>query len=165
MLPHKTSEKPTEEQPPMGSRNKERRNQLLLLAVLVTVVGLFGALVWYFIHQIEEDKATGWFKGTQHNAVLTITLFIQAIIAFFGVLNLEEPHTTKVSPVTKGGMRTVIANLAAITDGLMVATDQRFFNSVLLHGHSYSAVSRIGGDRTKSGPWKIDVAKSGANHA
>jgi hypothetical protein len=54
-------------------------------------VGLLGALAWDFILQIDEDKATGRFKGTEHNAVLAITVFIQAMIAFFGILNLEEP--------------------------------------------------------------------------
>jgi hypothetical protein len=111
---HKT-EKPAEEQPPTESRNKERRNQLLLLAVSIAVVGLLGALVWDFILQIEEDKAAGQFKGTEHNAVLAITVFIQAMIAFFGILNLEEPHRTKVSPVTKGGMRSAITGALVVT--------------------------------------------------
>jgi len=115
MLPHKTPEKPAEEQRPPESRNKDHRNQLLLLAVLITVVGLLGALVWDLLLQTEEDMATGKFKGTEHNAVLAITIFIQAMIAFFGILNLEEPHRTKVSPVTKGGMRSAIAGALVVT--------------------------------------------------
>ena len=115
MLPYKTPEKPAEEQPLPESRNKEHKNQLLLLGVSITVVGLIGALVWDFILQIEEDKATGQFKGTEHNAVLAITIFIQAMIAFFGILNLEEPHRTKVSPVTKGTMRSAITGPLVVT--------------------------------------------------
>ena len=87
----------------------------MLLAVSITVVGLLGALAWDFILQIDEDKATGRFKGTEHNAVLAITVFIQAMIAFFGILNLEEPHRTKVSPVTKGGVRSAIAGALVVT--------------------------------------------------
>lgn len=113
-LPHKTPEKPAEEQPPTESRNKQQRNQLLLLAVSIAVVGLLGALIWDFL-QIEEDNATGRFSGTEHNAVLAITVFIQAMIAFFGILNLEEPHRTKVSPVTKGGMRSAITGALVVT--------------------------------------------------
>jgi len=33
--------------------------------------------------------------------VLGIIIFIQAIIAFFGILKLDESHATKVSPLTK----------------------------------------------------------------
>jgi hypothetical protein len=109
MSPHKTPKKPAEEQSPTESRNKEQRNQLLLLAVSIAVVGLLGALVWDFILQREEVK------GTEHNAVLAITVFIQAMIAFFGILNLEEPHRTKVSPVTKGGMRSAITGVLVVT--------------------------------------------------
>lgn len=113
-LPHKTPEKPAQEQPPTESRNKQQRNQLLLLAVSIAVVGLLGALIWDFL-QIEEDNVTGRFSGTEHNAVLAITVFIQAMIAFFGILNLEEPHRTKVSPVTKGGMRSAITGALVVT--------------------------------------------------
>jgi hypothetical protein len=81
----------------------------LLLGVLITFVGLLGALLWDFILQNEKVK------GTEHNAVLAITVFIQAMIAFFGILNLEEPHRTKVSPVTKGGMRSAIAGALVVT--------------------------------------------------
>ena len=86
MLAHKTTEKPTEEQQPTESRNKEHKHQLLLLGALIATMGCLGALVWDFILQIDEDKATGRFKETEHNAVLAITVFIQAMIAFFGVL-------------------------------------------------------------------------------
>jgi hypothetical protein len=108
--------KRAEKRPPSKLRNKERRNQLLLLAVLITVVGLVGLLVWDFILQMEENKATGQFKGTEHNAVLAITVFTQAMIAFFGILHVEEPdRTKKESPVTKGGMRCAIAGALVVT--------------------------------------------------
>ncbi len=103
-----TPEKPTEEQLPPESRNKERQNQLLLLAVLIVVVGLVGTLVWEFA--LQDPK-----PGTEHNAVLGITIFIQAMIAFFGILNLDESHATKVSPLTKGGMRGAITGAVVVT--------------------------------------------------
>ena len=96
-MPLETPEMPGEEQPLPKPGNKKRRNQLLLLAVFIVVVGLFGALVWDFILQ---DECV---RGREHNAVLGITIFIQAMIAFFGILNLEEPQSTRVSPLTKGG--------------------------------------------------------------
>jgi hypothetical protein len=104
-------------------RNRHQRNlqtrsteiNYCSLLSQLSVVGLLGALAWDFILQIDEDKATGRFKGTEHNAVLAITVFIQAMIAFFGILNLEEPHRTKVSPVTKGGMRSAIAGALVVT--------------------------------------------------
>jgi hypothetical protein len=37
------------------------------------------------------------------------------MIAFFGILNLEEPHRTKVSPLSKGGMRAAIAGAVVVT--------------------------------------------------
>jgi len=37
------------------------------------------------------------------------------MIAFFGILNLDEPHRTKVSPLTKGGMRAAIAGAVVVT--------------------------------------------------
>jgi hypothetical protein len=58
--------------------------------------------------------------GSEHNAVLGITIFIQAMIAFFGILNLEEPHRTKVSPLTKGGMRAAIAAAVVVSYIFMV---------------------------------------------
>jgi hypothetical protein len=105
---NRTPEKPTEEQSPPESQNKERRNQLLLLAILIVVVGLVGTLVWEFA--LQDPK-----PGTEHNAVLGITIFIQAMIAFFGILNLDESHATKVSPLTKGGMRGAITGAVVVT--------------------------------------------------
>jgi hypothetical protein len=99
MSQYETPEKPAAEQPPLKPRNKEPGNQLfqlLPLAALIAVVGLVGVLIWDFALQSEKE-------GTEHNTVLGITIFIQAMIAFFGILNLEEPHSTKVSPLTKGG--------------------------------------------------------------
>ena len=109
MLQHETRKKPARRHAP-----PQCRHHLLLLAALVVVVGLLGALVWDFI-QIEEDTVTGRFKGTEHNAVLGITIFIQSMIAFFGILNLEKPHSSKVSPLTKGGMRCAIAGAFVVT--------------------------------------------------
>jgi hypothetical protein len=86
-----------------------RRDPLLLIAALIAVVGLVGALVWDLTLQDNGHP------GTEHNGVLGITIFIQAIIAFFGILNLEEPHATKVSPITKGGMRGAIAGALVVT--------------------------------------------------
>jgi hypothetical protein len=106
---NRTPEKPTEEQSPAESPNKERQNQLLLLAVLIVSVGLVGTLVWEF--RLQDPKAA----GTEHNAVLGITIFIQAMIAFFGILNLDESHATKVSPLTKGGMRGAITGAVVVT--------------------------------------------------
>jgi hypothetical protein len=37
------------------------------------------------------------------------------MIAFFGILNLDESHTTKVSPLTKGGMRGAITAAVVVT--------------------------------------------------
>jgi hypothetical protein len=115
MSQDETSEKAPGEQPAMKPQRKQPRNQLLVLAVLIAVVGLVGALVWDLTLQKEAIKATGQFKGTQHNAVLGITIFTQAMIAFFGILNLDEPHTTKVSPLTKGGMRSAITGAFVVT--------------------------------------------------
>src|SRR4029077_1012230 len=115
MLPQKTPEKPAAKHPPPEQPKNKRRNQLLLLGLLIMVVGLVGALAWDFAFQIEEDKTTGRFKGTEHNSVVGITIFIQAMIAFFGILNLEEPHWTKGSPLTTGGMRAAIAGAVVVT--------------------------------------------------
>jgi hypothetical protein len=46
MLAHKTTEKPTEEQQPTESRNKEHKHQLLLLGASIAIMGFRGALVW-----------------------------------------------------------------------------------------------------------------------
>jgi hypothetical protein len=55
---------------------------------------------------MEENKATGQFKGTEHNAVLAITV----------ILHVEEPDRTKKEfPVTKGGMRCAIAGALVVT--------------------------------------------------
>jgi Na+/proline symporter len=108
-MPLETPEKPGEEQPPPKPRNNKPRNQLSLLAVLIVVVGLLGALAWDLNLQDENPKET------EHNAVLGITIFTQAMIAFFGILNLEEAHATKVSPLTKGGMRSAIAGALVVT--------------------------------------------------
>jgi hypothetical protein len=108
-MPLETPEKPAAEQQSPKPRNYKPRNQLLLLAGLIMGVGLLGALVWEFVFQ---DKKV---SGTEHNAVLGITIFIQAMIAFFGILNLDEPHATKVSPLTKGGMRSAIAGAFVVT--------------------------------------------------
>ena len=54
-------------------------------------------------------------RETDHNAVVGITIFIQAMIAFFGILNLDESHATKVSPLTKGGMRGAITGAVVVT--------------------------------------------------
>jgi len=89
-------------------RAEESRNQVLLLGVLIVVVGLLGALVWDYVQREE-------IKGTEHNAVLAVTIFIQAMLAFFGLLNLEESHQKKVSPLTKGGMRCAIAGALVVT--------------------------------------------------
>jgi hypothetical protein len=114
-MPLETPEKPAAEYPPPESQNSKPRNQLLWLGLLIVVVGLVGALAWDFHLQEEEDKTTGQFKGTEHNAVVGITIFIQAMIAFFGILNLEEPHRTRVSPLTKGGMRAAITGAIVVT--------------------------------------------------
>ena len=102
-----TPEKPTAEHPSPESPNNKGRNQLLLLALSILVVGLVGALVWDF----RQDAN----PGTEHNAVIGITIFIQAMITFFGILNLQEPHRTRVSPLTKGGMRAAIAGAVVVT--------------------------------------------------
>lgn len=82
-----------------------------MLALLIVIVGLVGALAWDFaLQKYGPDN-----PGTEHNAVLGITIFIQAMIAFFGILNLDEPHRTKVSPLTKGGMRAAIAGAVVVT--------------------------------------------------
>jgi len=86
-----------------------RGNQLLWLAVSILIVGLVGALLWDFKFQNPEKE------GLEHNTVLGLTIFIQAMIAFFGILSLEEPHNTKVSPLTKGGMRTAITGAFVVT--------------------------------------------------
>jgi hypothetical protein len=104
MLQHETREKPARGQPP-----PQRRHYLLLLAASVVVVGFVGVLVWDFTLQNEEVP------GCEHTAVLGITIFIQSMIAFFGILNLEEPHSSRVSPVTKGGMRCAIAAAFVVT--------------------------------------------------
>ena len=109
ILQRKTPEKRAEEQPPRDSRNSEGGNQLLRLTVLITVVGVLGTLVWDLRLQDKEVP------GTEHNAVLGITIFIQAVIAFFGILNLDEPHRAKVSPLTKGGMRSAITGALVVT--------------------------------------------------
>ena len=85
------------------------RHHLLLLAALVVVVGLAGVLVWDLTLQ---DKKV---PGCEHTAVLGITIFIQSMIAFFGILNLEEPHSSRVSPLTRGGMRCAIAGAVVVT--------------------------------------------------
>ena len=64
-------------------------------AILIVFVGLVGTLLWDLA--LQDVKA----PGTEHNAVLGIIIFIQAIIAFFGILNLDESHATKVSPLIK----------------------------------------------------------------
>ena len=66
-------------------------------------------LAWDFA--LQDEKV----PGREHNAVLGITIFIQAMIAFFGILNLDEPHRTKVSPLAKGGMRAAIAGAVVVT--------------------------------------------------
>jgi len=104
-----TPEKLAEAQPSLKPRTNEPRNQLFLLAASIVLVGLVGVLVWDFALQ---DKNL---PGTEHNAVLGFTIFIQAMIAFFGILNLDEPHLTKVSPLTKGGMRGAIAAAIVVT--------------------------------------------------
>jgi heme/copper-type cytochrome/quinol oxidase subunit 2 len=104
---HENPEKPAEKQS-QDSQNKTLGNQLLLLAVLIVIVGLIGTLVWDF--RLQNPDA-----GTEHNAVLGITIFIQAMIAFFGILNLDESHATKVSPLTKGGMRGAITGAVVVT--------------------------------------------------
>jgi hypothetical protein len=109
-MPLETPEKPAAEQPPGKPRNKEPRNQLFLLAFLIVGVGLFGALIWDL-----TPLQNGNPDETEHNAVLGITIFTQAMIAFFGLLNLDEPHRTKVSPLTKGGMRSAIAGAFVVT--------------------------------------------------
>ena len=88
-MPLETPENPAAEHPQQEPRNNKGRNPLVLLALLIVGVGLVGALAWDFA--LQTDK-----PGTEHNAVLGITIFIQAMIAFFGILNLEEPHRTKV---------------------------------------------------------------------
>ena len=85
------------------------RHHLLLLAALVVVVGLVGVLVWDLTLQ---DKKV---PGCEHTAVLGITIFIQSMIAFFGILNLEEPQSSRVSPLTRGGMRCAIAGAFVVT--------------------------------------------------
>ena len=148
-MPLETPEKPVEEQPPPKPRNNKPRSPLLVLAGLIVLVGLLGALAWDVTQnkkvlgekvpgteqkvegtqqkvegtqqKVEgtEQKVEGTQKqkveGTQHNAVLGITIFIQAMIAFFGVLNLEEPHVSRVSPLTKGGMRSAITAAFVVT--------------------------------------------------
>jgi len=108
------SEKPAETPPPAKPRTNEPRNQLLLVAVFIVVVGLVGTLVWDL--GLQDQKT----PESDHNAVLGITIFIQAMIAFFGILNLEEAHQTKVSPLTKGGMRAAIAAAVVVTYIFMV---------------------------------------------
>jgi len=108
-MPLETPEKPAAEHPPPEAQNSKPRNQLLLLGLLIMVVGLVGALMWEF--PLQDPCKT----GTEHNTVVGITIFIQAMIAFFGILNLEEPHRTKVSPFTKGGMRAAIAAAVVVT--------------------------------------------------
>ena len=103
------SRKPAETQPPPKSRTNESRHQLLLLAALIVLAGLVGVLVWDFALQNEN------IAGTEHNAVLGFTIFIQAMITFFGILNLEEQHSNKISPLTKGGMRCAIAGALVVT--------------------------------------------------
>src|SRR5262245_27823779 len=88
---------------------KTRRHELLLLGGLIVVVGLAGTLVLDLA--LQSEKTT----KIDHNAVLGITIFIQATIAFFGILYLEEPHTTKISPLTKGGMRAAITGAIITT--------------------------------------------------
>lgn len=103
------SRKPAKTQPPPKPRTNEPRHQLLLLAILIVLVGLVGVLVWDLVLQDEN------IPGTEHNAVLGFTIFIQAMIAFFGILNLEEHHSDKVSPLTKGGMRCAIVGALVVT--------------------------------------------------
>jgi len=104
MSQHETRKKPTRGQPP-----PQCRHHLLLLAALVVVVGLVGVLVWDLTLQ---DKKV---PGCEHTAVLGITIFIQSMIAFFGILNLEEPQSSRVSPLTRGGMRCAIAGAFVVT--------------------------------------------------
>jgi hypothetical protein len=106
-MPLETPEKPPAEHPPPELGNNAGRHHLLLLGLLIVVVGLVGALWWDF--RLQEPE-----KGTEHNAV-GITILIQAMIAFFGILNLEEPHWSKVSPLTKGGMRAAITGAIVVT--------------------------------------------------
>jgi hypothetical protein len=98
-----------EDESRLQPRDKALGNQLFLLSVLIVAVGVVGTLTWDLALQNEEVP------GTEHNAVLGITIFIQAMIAFFGILNLDEPHTTKISPLTKGGMRAAIAGAMVVT--------------------------------------------------
>jgi hypothetical protein len=112
-MPLETSENPAEEKsaekkPPSKPRNNNPTNQLLLLAGLIVGVGLVGGLVWEFPLQNENVA------GREHNAVLGITIFIQAMIAFFGILNLEEPHSVKTSKLSKGEMRSAIAGAVIV---------------------------------------------------
>ena len=81
---------------------------LLFLGILIAAVGLLGALVWESLQDVNCP-------GTEHNVVIGITIFIQAMIAFFGILDLEEPHRTKISLVTKGMMRSAIAAALVVT--------------------------------------------------
>jgi hypothetical protein len=108
-MPLETPEKPAEEQPPPKPRNNKSRSPLWVLGASIVLVGLLGAFAWDFILQDERVP------GPEHNAVLAITIFIQAMIAFFGILNLEEPHSTRVSLLTKGGMRSAIAGAVVVT--------------------------------------------------
>jgi hypothetical protein len=107
-MPLETPGKPAEEQPASKSRNNNSTKQLLQLAGSIVVVGLLGALVWEFMLQ---DECV---PGREHNAVLGITIFIQAMIAFFGILNLEEPHSATVTPIKKGQMRSAIAGAVIV---------------------------------------------------
>jgi hypothetical protein len=98
---HENPEKRAEEQS-QHSRDNTPKHQLILLAVLIVIVGLVGTLVWDIA--LQDTKVA----GAEHNAVLGITIFIQAMMAFFGILSLGESHTAKVSPLTKGGRRAAI---------------------------------------------------------
>jgi hypothetical protein len=103
------SQRETRKKPARGQPPPQCRHHLLLLAALVVVVGLVGVLVWDLALQ---DKKV---PGCEHTAVLGITIFIQSMIAFFGILNLEEPHSSRVSPLTRGGMRCAIAGAFVVT--------------------------------------------------
>jgi len=103
-----TPEKAAQKQSARESQ-QEHKHQLLVPAILIVFVGLVGTLVWDLALQDVNVP------GTEHNAVLGITIFIQAMIAFFGILNLDEAHATKVSPLTKGGMRGAITGAVVVT--------------------------------------------------